>query len=537
MFISGNYAYIADGANGLLIIDISNPGNPTFVGNYGEIAFACDLYVSGNYAYVAADQASGLQIIDITSPESPNFVGWYDTPGYAKDVYVFETHAYVADLNAGLQILDIANPETPIFVRSYNIEGNANGVYVSGKYAYVAADDSGLQIIQHTGARVVTAVGGSDPNIDTIWDGVLEYRWDFENDGVWDTGFLELDSQNFPDKGTEIVCEIKDRFNATSRAEIIIPLYGDVNLDKVVNILDITALERLIAEVDPITPLKQKAGDVSGDGTLSALDINLIMQYIVQLIDKFPVEGGQLPAGSADGIATTDIEAEVGQSIEIPLKAVEFEDALGMDMDIQYDNNVLEFKGIDGVGIGLSTEVKWYEENPGDVKVIVQTPVGGGISGTGDVAVIRFDVKQQIGPTKTQVEIKNIDAHEIVLEDIFSTGEISLSRPKARSWIWPPRKARKRQRVFFWGYGYDLGGGRIVEYSWRSSRDGKLSDSRFFVTNRLSVGRHTIYFKVKNDKGVWSKEFRRGIRIQPPRRRPYPFLKNIDKSQSLDTVK
>ena len=296
--------------------------------------------------------------------------------------------------------------------------------------------------------------------------------------------------------------------------ETLKPLYGDVNLDKIVNILDLTALERLIAEIDPITPLNQKAGDVSGDGTLSALDLDLIMQYLVQLIDKFPVEGGQLPAGSVNGIGTTDIEAEVGQSIEIPLKAVGFEDVLGMDMEIEYDNNVLEFKGIDGVGIGLSTEVKWYEGNPGDVKVIVQTPVGGGISGTGDVAVIRFDVKEQIGPTNNQVEIKNIDAHEIVLEDIFSTVEISLSQPKARSWIWPPRKARKGQRVFFYGQGYDPGGGRIVEYSWRSSRDGKLSDSRFFVTNSLSMGRHTIYFKVKNDKGVWSEEVRRSIIIQ-----------------------
>ena len=319
-----------------------------------------------------------------------------------------------------------------------------------------------------------------------------------------------------------IVTDYELRDSETITIDVIpSTLYGDVNLDKVVNILDITALERLIAEVDPITPLKQKAGDVSGDGTLSALDLDLIMQYLVQLIDKFPVEGGQLPAGSVNGIGTTDIEAEVGQSIEIPLKAVGFEDVLGMDMEIEYDNNVLEFKGIDGVGIGLSTEVKWYEGNPGDVKVIVQTPVGGGISGTGDVAVIRFDVKEQIEPTNTQVEIKRVKVHEKMVEDAFSTIDIRLPPPQARSWVWPRKKARKGQRVFFYGRGKDAGGGRIVEYSWRSSIDGELRSSRFFVTKRLSVGSHTIYFKVKNDKGVWSEEVERRLIIQPPRRRPW----------------
>jgi hypothetical protein len=50
----------------------------------------------GNYAYVA-DFAAGLQVIDVSNPASPQRVGGYDTSGYARGVAVSGNYAYVAD--------------------------------------------------------------------------------------------------------------------------------------------------------------------------------------------------------------------------------------------------------------------------------------------------------------------------------------------------------------------------------------------------------------------------------------------------------
>ena len=50
----------------------------------------------GDYAYVAAE-GYGLQIIDISNPQELKFVGGYDTPDEASDVYVHGEYAYVAD--------------------------------------------------------------------------------------------------------------------------------------------------------------------------------------------------------------------------------------------------------------------------------------------------------------------------------------------------------------------------------------------------------------------------------------------------------
>ena len=59
--ISGNYAYIADGSEGLVIVNIEDPSNPTFVGNYSTDGYVHRVAISGNYAYVAARNNAGPQ--------------------------------------------------------------------------------------------------------------------------------------------------------------------------------------------------------------------------------------------------------------------------------------------------------------------------------------------------------------------------------------------------------------------------------------------------------------------------------------------
>ncbi|MGE3062915.1 MAG: T9SS type A sorting domain-containing protein, partial [bacterium] len=161
VYVSGDYAYVADRSSGLQIIDISNPSSPTLKGSYNTPGYALGVYVSGSYAYVA-DSYDGLQIIDISNPSSPTLKGSYDTPGYALGVYVSGSYAYVADDSSGLQIIDISNPSSPTLAGSYDTPGWAYGVYVSGSYAYVADDYYGLQIIDISNPSSPTLKGSYD---------------------------------------------------------------------------------------------------------------------------------------------------------------------------------------------------------------------------------------------------------------------------------------------------------------------------------------------------------------------------------------
>ncbi len=66
-----------------------------------------------------------------------------------------------------------------------------------------------------------------------------------------------------------------------------------------------------------------------------------------------------------------------------------------------------------------------------------------------------------------------------------------------------PNPSTQEETVNFTGHGYD-NDGTITSYSWESNIDGKLSSSDSFSSSYLSIGIHTITFKVKDDREIWS---------------------------------
>ena len=143
IYVTGNYAYLAElcGAS-LWVVDISDPANPVGVSLYDGLDFAYAVHVVGDYAYIADGDA--LRVIDVSDPATPHAVGFVDTPGWVRGIYVAGNYAYVAD--ESLHIVDISNPREPTIVGVVPVP--AEDVHVSGDYAYVAAGHAtGLRII------------------------------------------------------------------------------------------------------------------------------------------------------------------------------------------------------------------------------------------------------------------------------------------------------------------------------------------------------------------------------------------------------
>ena len=68
--VSGNYYYVADNSAGgsmVYAFDITNPSSLPIAGSLFVVGEARDLDVSGNYLYLA-NYAEGLTVIDITDP-------------------------------------------------------------------------------------------------------------------------------------------------------------------------------------------------------------------------------------------------------------------------------------------------------------------------------------------------------------------------------------------------------------------------------------------------------------------------------------
>ncbi|HEV7735459.1 MAG TPA: hypothetical protein VGR62_25015 [Candidatus Binatia bacterium] len=111
------YAFVAD-AGGLQVVDILDPSQPRLVASV-PIADARDVYVARTYAYVAGG-AQGLVIVDVERPEHPAIDQVYDADGTINDTRAVKVgmtnaslFAYLADGKNGLRVVQLMSPETP----------------------------------------------------------------------------------------------------------------------------------------------------------------------------------------------------------------------------------------------------------------------------------------------------------------------------------------------------------------------------------------------------------------------------------------
>jgi len=192
IYLSGDYAYIADGENGLEILNIAS-ATPFNVGNLQMDGIAKKVYVDGSYAYVSTG-LDGVVVVDVSNPSSPILEAHYAsnggnsldaverdgfvfiadgenglkivnmqsgdasyvaTGGFANGIYVQghdrlqEDHVYLLDLEQGLFIIDITDISDPYILGQYvmDTEPVAISKFFHSSYVFVA-DNEGLKIIQ-----------------------------------------------------------------------------------------------------------------------------------------------------------------------------------------------------------------------------------------------------------------------------------------------------------------------------------------------------------------------------------------------------
>ena len=105
--------------DGLQVVDSTDPRNPRVVpGGLVELGSAQKLHLARQYAYVA-NGSEGVAIVDITKPEAPVLYQMFNAGGAiddARDVMVGSTNAspflYVADGKNGLRVVQLTSPET-----------------------------------------------------------------------------------------------------------------------------------------------------------------------------------------------------------------------------------------------------------------------------------------------------------------------------------------------------------------------------------------------------------------------------------------
>jgi len=143
IIVQDGYAYLAGGIDGLIILNVTDPANPTLAGQYETGGESYGLCLAWPLAYMA-DGPAGLKIIDVADPSNPTFEGGHATVTWAHDVDVAGEYAYVAEgtydiLPGTFEIFDVSDPTMPIPIGSFDTLGAFDNVTVVGDKAYFTA--------------------------------------------------------------------------------------------------------------------------------------------------------------------------------------------------------------------------------------------------------------------------------------------------------------------------------------------------------------------------------------------------------------
>ncbi len=143
--VSDQFAYLACGQNGLMVMDVSDPTNPNEVAQCGFSYAAWKISVSDDYIYVAGDSPN-ITIADISTPSDPVEVGCCYYIWYPNEIAVSQDFGY-AVTDYSLIEVKATDPSNPIITGLCRLPQDTKSIAISGDYAYVACDSNGLQTV------------------------------------------------------------------------------------------------------------------------------------------------------------------------------------------------------------------------------------------------------------------------------------------------------------------------------------------------------------------------------------------------------
>lgn len=161
--IVGDRAYLAYDGGGLFILNIADPANPQFLGEFNLSETenrAVSLAAEGQTVYLAA-LSHGIRLFDVSTPSAPIKISQFDSPASVVNMAVQGNYAFTVDGSRGLWIFDISDPKLPQEIRFVPIS-QASGVSVLDDYAYIAAGVSGLQVVSIADKKAAYVMAGLD---------------------------------------------------------------------------------------------------------------------------------------------------------------------------------------------------------------------------------------------------------------------------------------------------------------------------------------------------------------------------------------
>jgi hypothetical protein len=142
-------AYVADGYNGHLLVNISAGFQPFITDSVETADVAYGALISGNAAFIAAGKA-GVKVLDLDALHQDRMEesATIYRGGEARALKKIGSKLYIADGTHGMSIYDIADPFQPFFTGEYVSDSDTCfDVDVSGSVALLANGKKGIRVV------------------------------------------------------------------------------------------------------------------------------------------------------------------------------------------------------------------------------------------------------------------------------------------------------------------------------------------------------------------------------------------------------
>ncbi|MEA3363801.1 MAG: hypothetical protein U9Q61_11110 [Thermodesulfobacteriota bacterium] len=150
--LDGHFVYIASKNEGLMIYELEKNAKLNCLGHLqtpfpmNQFDIALSVYPQGGMVYVANGR-SGMLIVDVTNPAEPTILSSIPISGICKEVRVVDDKAYITSHHGGITVVDVKDPENPTVLSIIPMSAMSKGLQVVGDLIYVAQRKMGVTVV------------------------------------------------------------------------------------------------------------------------------------------------------------------------------------------------------------------------------------------------------------------------------------------------------------------------------------------------------------------------------------------------------
>jgi hypothetical protein len=138
-----NYLSLIDYDSSFILVDVSDPQNPSLAGEYVTPTFGYEMVIDGDYAYGISTR---LNVIDISVYYSPVAAGYLENV-QGNALAKFDTLIFTVGRDSTLYVINVADPTDPQLVKTLKPIGYAYDIATDGEYAYIPTWQDGMVVV------------------------------------------------------------------------------------------------------------------------------------------------------------------------------------------------------------------------------------------------------------------------------------------------------------------------------------------------------------------------------------------------------